>query len=1133
MAEAPAPEEARRFPIVGIGASAGGLKAFEDFFSSLKDQSAPGMAFVLVQHLAPNYPSVLPELIKRFTPMPVFEVTDGMLVQPNCIYVLPPDRDMALLGGALHLQQPVAPHGQRLPIDFFFRSLAQDQHEYAIGIVLSGTGSDGTLGVRAIKGEGGLVIAQKLESAEFDGMPRSAIATGLVDYELLPAEMLSRLLTYIADIFRKPHLPAASSAPSGDNDLKKIFILLRGRTGHDFSQYKPSTVNRRIERRMAVHNIDVLADYVKYLQQTPAEVDELFRDLLISVTSFFRDPDAFAELERIIPELFSGKRPDEKVRVWVPGCASGEEAYSIAILLLEHMETLEHSYDLQVFATDIDSRAINVARAGLYPTNIVADLSKTRLERNFLLEPGLDAYRIRKHVRDALIFSEQDLIRDPPFSNLDLISCRNVLIYMSRELQRRVFPVFHYALRPGGILFLGSSEAASEFEDLFAALDAKGKLYRRQGRAPGESPGRLGTLSLPPAPHEQAVRQVVGPAAGRPEPAPTPREQAERALLQLLAPSCALVSGNGDVLYLHGRTGMYLEPTPGEPGVNNILRMAREGLLRDLQSALNQAVANKKTVRCPGLRVKTNGHFTVVNLTVCPVPVASAGASRSDQYLIVLEDVPDADPAKLLPPVADEKTPEQDVDARIVALREELRAKEEFLRSVNDQLESSSEELKSANEEMQSVNEELQSSNEELATSKEEMQSLNEELATVNTELNSKVGELSRAVDDMNNLLSGTGIATVFVDLQQRILRFTPSITQIISLVASDVGRPVGHFVANLVSDQPLTDDVKSVLDTLIPKEHNVQTRQGRWLTMRILPYRTVHNVIEGAVITFVDITDMIKAYVKLDELTKAHAALQEVEQRYHSAVLALSEGVILHRRDGQILTWNPAAEHILGLTSAEMPQRNLLDPDWRMTREDGRPFPAEMRPSQTVVRTGLAQKDVLMGIDRPDGARSWISVSAVPIFAAGESAPATVVVSFSDMTEDKRLEEALAAAKAQARLAIVVRDTHDAITMQGLDGRILAWNPGAVRMYGWSEEEALKMKIIDRIPPQERQNALLRMTALSQAKTLEPYRTQRLTKTGRAVDVEITASALLDESGLVYAISTTERLTEADSHAG
>ena len=495
-----------RFPVVGIGASAGGLAAFEAFFAGMPAQGEPGMAFVLVQHLAPDHKSMLCELLSRHTRMQVFEVEDGMLVQVNCIYIIPPNYDMAFLRGALHLMEPMAPRGQRLPIDYFFTSLAQDLGDSAIGIVLSGTGSDGTQGVRAIKDVGGMVMAQTTTSSEFDGMPRSAIATGLVDYQLPPAEMPAQLMAYLSHVAGTLSRSAGSSSTKSVRALKKTMVLLRAQTGHDFSQYKPSTIYRRIERRMAVHQIDVMEAYVQYLQQTPAEVLALFQDLLIGVTSFFRDPQAFEFLEtQVLPALFEGKPVGGAVRVWCTGCSTGQEAYSIAILLVERMEALKKSYILQVFATDIDSRAIATARVGVFPVSIAADISPERLARFFTLEPDGKGYRIHKGIRDVIVFSEQDLIKDPVFSRLDLISCRNLLIYLDVDLQKRLIPQFHYALLPGGRLFLGSSEGIGEFDSLFCVLDRKAKVYQRKEDLQGVQRAAL----------SRAIEPVLAPTKAR------------------------------------------------------------------------------------------------------------------------------------------------------------------------------------------------------------------------------------------------------------------------------------------------------------------------------------------------------------------------------------------------------------------------------------------------------------------------------------------------------------------------------------------------------------------------------------------------------------------------------------------
>ena len=866
------------FPIVGIGASAGGLAAFEAFFSAMPADAEPDMAFVLVQHLAPDHKSILTELIRRYTRMQVFEVEDGVAVQPNCAYIIPPGRDMAFLNGTLQLLEPTAPRGQRMPIDFFFRSLAQDQRERAIGVVLSGTGSDGTLGVRAIKGEGGMVMAQDPASTEHDGMPRSALATGLVDYELPPGEMPAQLIAYTARAFGK--LPQTNALVArSESALKKVLVLLRTQTGHDFSQYKPSTVHRRIERRMAVQQIETMEGYVRFVQQTPQELDSLFRDMLIGVTSFFRDPEAFKALEeQVIPRIFAGKNAEATIRVWVPGCSTGEEAYSMAILLAERQEVLKQRIKVQVFATDIDSYAIAAARSGIYPASIAADLGPERLARFFAAEAGESTYRIHKSIRDMLVFSEQNAIKDPPFSKLDLISCRNLLIYLGSDLQKKLIPLFHYALLPGGFLLLGTSETVGEYHNLFAALDRKQKLYQHKSDPLGAHRGGMGRF-LPPVTTSGALlpRAAEMPGSGK---RPPLGELTAQALLLHMVQAAALVTAQGEILYLHGRTGMYLEPTPGESGPSNILKMAREGLRRDLITALHRAAGSGEAVRCPGLRVKTNGDFTTVNLTVGPVAVPAASA-EPPLFLVILEQA--ASRAHPATPGTQAKGNESaSDDARVAALKQDLRAKEEYLQTSNEELETSNEELKSANEELQSMNEELQSTNEELETSKEELQSINEELATVNSELQTKVADLSRANNDMNNLLAGTGIATLFVDHRLRILRFTPTATRIINLIQSDIGRPVSHIVSNLPGYSSLTADTQTVLDTLIPKEADVQTAEGRWYTMRIQPYRTLDNVIEGAVLTFVDITTARK----LEEALRAN------EERLRAALGTASVSV-------------------------------------------------------------------------------------------------------------------------------------------------------------------------------------------------------------------------------------------------
>jgi len=947
------------FPVVGIGASAGGLAAFEQFFSGMPPDTDPGMAFVLVQHLAPNHKSILVDLIQRYTRMQVFEVRDGVAVRPNCAYIIPPNRDMAFVDGTLQLLEPHFPRGQRMPIDFFFRSLALDQHERAICVVLSGSGSDGTLGLRAVKGEGGMVMAQTPETAEYDGMPRSALATGLVDYELPPAHMPAQIIAYVTHAPGSRPGAATAPPPKVENALKKICTLLRAQTRHNFSEYKPSTIHRRTERRMAVHQIESLEGYVGYLRQNPAEVEALFRDLLIGVTSFFRDPEAFRALEEeVLSRLFAGRPAGSAIRVWVPGCSTGEEAYSLAILLSERQEALKRSFPIQVFATDIDRQAIATARAGLYPASISADLSPERLARFFSVEPDGSACRIHKAVRDLLVFSEQDLLTDPPFSRLDLISCRNLLIYLNGEVQKKLVPLFHYSLNPGGILFLGPSETVGEFGDLFATLDRKHKLYARRDAARSAPPA-----PLPPAPLAAADERIPRPGKETTLPRkPSLRELTEKTLLERVFPTAALVKANGDILYLHGRTGLYLEPAPGEAGQQNLLKMARQGLQNELTAALRKAATGRETVRVANLRVKTNGESAAVHATVCPAAAGPESGTQAPLFLVVLE------PSTAAEPAAGPAAPRGgDADASLARLQQELRAKEEYLQTSNEELETANEELKSSNEELQSVNEELQSTNEELETSKEELQSLNEELATVNAELQSKVADLTRINNDMNNLLAGTGIATVYVDHGQRILRFTPAATRIMNLIQGDVGRPVGHLAPNLAGYDRLSEDTREVLDTLVPREVEVKTSAGNWYAMRIAPYRTLDNAIEGAVITFVDI----------DSMKHTEEALRDHEAVYHALVTASGDAVYRMNAD-----WSEM-RHLRGrnfIPDTETPSRTWLE---RYIHPDDR---QEVRNAvEQAVRT-RSVLELEHRVLRVDGTPGWTFSRAVPVLsAAGE----------------------------------------------------------------------------------------------------------------------------------------------------
>lgn len=902
-------------PVVGIGASAGGLAAFEAFFSGIPRRSLPGMAFVLVQHLSPDHDSLLAELIGRCTDLEVLEVQDGMRIRPDRAYIIPPGQDLLYQDGCLRLRDPLEARGHRHPVDVFFQSLAAELKDRAICVVLSGTGSDGTQGLRAVKAAGGLAMAQDPESAEFDGMPRSAIATGLVDFVLQPTDMAGELLRHLGAEPRAARPSVEEADSPSDEVMRELFVILHSRTGQDFSEYKRISILRRIERRMAVHQVETPGDYVRYLQQTPEEVDVLFGELLIGVTHFFRDAEAFEALVREgVPRLLEGKASGSTIRVWVPGCSTGEEAYSIAMVLREQLEASRLFLKLQIFATDIDPVAIQTARAGVYPASIAGKVSQERLERFFVLENGGASYRIQRSIRDIVVFSEQDVTADPPFSRIDLISCRNLLIYLGANLQKRLIPLFHYALNPGGLLFLGTSESVGESAERFTPLDRAAKLFlRKEEWTSTPLPGRktdAGTRTVTPRGDARSPHREPAP------PEPSRRQITEEVILAHHTPAAALVEDSGEILYLHGQTGLFLEPAPGEAALN-IMKMAREGLRRDLTIALHRAVTLGANVHCPGIRIPSPGGGVTVDLDVRRVLLKRA--SGGNLYLVVLQRV--AASGRPAEPAEQDPSGERPAsDPRISHLEEELRAKEDYLQAVLQEMQVSNEELRSSVEELQSMNEELQSTNEELQTSKEELQSVNEELATINTELETKVAALSRVEADMDNLLAGTGVGTIFVDMKLRIQRFTPAATELLNLIPGDVGRPVGHLTSRLEGYDRLSEETHGVLDTLVPREVEVRTLRGVWYLLRIRPYRTLDNVIEGAVITFTDITE-----VKL-----AQETLRESEGlRRRALVLEQSmDPIIVQDGSGRILTWNPAAARVYGWSEAEaleMPYTTLV----------------------------------------------------------------------------------------------------------------------------------------------------------------------------------------------------------------
>ncbi len=814
-----------------------------------------GLAFVVVQHLDSSHKSIMVDLLQQTTEMRVQQAFDGQAVEPNNIYLIPPGFELALLHGTLHLLPPPESTRVHLPIDYFLRSLAEDARELSIAVILSGAGSDGALGIKAIKGRGGLVIVQEPESAHFESMPRAAIATGMADVILPPDQMPAQLIAFV-QLALAAHLKGKTSHLLEPlQSLQKVFLLLRDQTGHDFTQYKKSTIGRRIERRMALNHIEVVSDYVHYLQHNTTEVDALFRDLLIGVTAFFRDPEAFDVLEqRVIPALLADRGKRDPLRVWVAGCSTGEEAYSIGILIREQMEAREQILDVQIFATDIDGQAVEEARLGLYPANIVLDVPPERLERWFTREH--EQYRVSKVIRDIVVFAQQSVIKDPPFSRLDLVSCRNLLIYLEPEMQQQIIPLFHYALKPGGYLFLGTSESLGSFTGLFETVDRKQKLFRA---IPGDGGFRV---SLGVTGHNRLDRLARG-GESLPSEKVSMRALVERVLLDSYAPASVIIDEQFNALYFHRQTGKYLEPVSGEASLN-LLSMAREGLRLPLTIAVRKVVATHQEVRIENIHVRVSDNIQTINLIVRPVENAGASAGL---MIVLFEEVAvlAERPAEISPDGFDER------DRRLADLEQELRSTREYLQTTGEEWQASNEELKSVNEELQSANEELQSTMEEMETAKEELQSVNEELATVNTELESKIDELTQSNSDLDNLLSNVKVGIIFLNRQLRIQRFTPAAVELVNLIPGDIGRPFEHIVSNIIGDS-MIERVRMVLDTLRYYEDEVQTRNGRWYWMGVGPYRVEDNGIEGVVITFTEITEQKRAQDGLNALAERMA---------------------------------------------------------------------------------------------------------------------------------------------------------------------------------------------------------------------------------------------------------------------
>jgi two-component system, chemotaxis family, CheB/CheR fusion protein len=821
--------------IVGLGASAGGLEALGQFLGQVPPDS--GLAYLVVQHLDPTHKAMLVELLQRVCVIPVREATSAAWVAPNFVYVIAPNSELTVSGGRLQLRRPDEPRGLRLPIDVLFSSLAREQGDLAIGVVMSGMGSDGTHGLQAIRGQGGLTLAQQPESAQFDSMPRNAIGAGACDIVATPAELPQHIFKFIATQRLKAELPVDNSADAAQS-LANILRLLREHGKQDLTQYKPSTLKRRSERRMGVHGLPSLTAYEAFLRENPQELDLLFKEMLIGVTSFFRDPPVWKALtETVLPALLSRREQDVPLRAWVVGCSTGEEAYSLAMVFREVIEALPQpsNWSLQIFATDLSAEAIAIARRGCYARSIGGDVSPERLQRFFSVEG--DGYQAKQNIREMVLFTRHNVILDPPFTRLDLLSCRNLMIYFTAPLQQRLLPLFHYALRPGSVLLLGESETVGRSLDLFSPLDGLSRLYLRSaGSAVAGSvdfPIQRG-LTLRTSLQELKLTTPLTHLNNL-------QGLADQLLLQHFSPPAVLVNEHGDIIYISGHTGRYLEPAAGRANWN-VHVMAHEAIRTQLVAALRQALREKSSVELHGLKVGESSHDTVDIV----VKAVQEPKLLNGMALIVFREVAPSPQRK-----AQRRLPVGAVDPM---LTDELVRSQDELRALRQEMRASAEELQAANEELQSTNEELQAANEELTTSKEESQSMNEELQTINAELQVKLDDLALAQSDMQNLLNSTDIATLFLDNALNVRRFTEHMKRIVHLRDGDIGRPLSDLASTLIYPQ-LHEDAKETLRTLVFCEKQIPTTDGHWLSVRIMPYRTLANVIQGAVITFIDIT--------------------------------------------------------------------------------------------------------------------------------------------------------------------------------------------------------------------------------------------------------------------------------------
>lgn len=1057
------------FPVVGVGASAGGLPALLRLFENMPANN--GMAFVIVLHLSPKHQSNVDQVLRRVTRMPVMQVMETVKIEPNHIYVIAPNKQLALTEGHLTVEEAERPRGQHVAIDTFFRTLAEAQQERAIALVLSGTGGDGAVGIGRMKEKGGVILVQSPGDAEHDGMPLAAISTGLVDFILPVTEMPQKLIDLWSNaaVIELPPIRAEESASavveiddsaSAETALQRILGLLRIQTGHDFRQYKRATVLRRLERRMQVRAMQSLPEYLRLMEADAGEHKALLNDLLIGVTNFFRDREAFETLEReVLPAIFRDRKPGDEVRAWVAGCATGEEAYSMAMLLADQAALMTHPPAYQVFASDIDEHAIAIARAGMYPTSIVADVPPTRLRQHFTREDG--RYHIRKIVRDRILFAVHNLLRDPPFSRIDVVSCRNLLIYLNRDIQQRVLETFHFALKPGGYLFLGSSESAESVDELFVPVDKKNRIYR----------ARASVRTLPhqrpnpgaPSPHLPEPRTLAAPGRRLASMA-----DVHQRALAAFAPPSVIVDGDHNIVHMAERAAQFMRLVGGEPS-RDILALALPELRIDLRSALYQVQNSGVSVEGRQVSMTRGGVPCVVGITVRPYHDEE---SIQDFLLVTFSEVQRK---------VDQRAPDwrgQGDEAVLSQLEAELQRKKQQLQETIEHAEVSNEELRAANEELQAINEELRSATEELETSKEELQSVNEELITVNYELKLKVEETGKANDDLNNLIAATDIATVFVDSAMRIKRFTPRAADIFSIIPSDAGRSLLDLTHKL-DYKDLAEDVALTFNTLRMVEREVRSHEGRYYIVRLLPYRTTEDRIEGAVMTFFDITGRREAEEKLRAGEARMRLVAESTKDY---------AIITMDRDGCVTSWNRGAERMFGWRESEVTGQKLdflFLPD---ERERG-------APAEEIERARLDGRAINERWHlRKDGSQLFCSGEITQIENGEFSGYAMIARDDSERVRQEREREQTLSSEQRGR--------SDAETALGLKDEFLAIMAHELRhplnLIHINVELLSRLPELRQVPLVARTTGVIHNAVLSQAKLIDDLLDMSRVRTGK-----------------------------------